>query len=54
MSKKVEIERSLIVSISKNYYKLPRKAKKLEQKRVVKEITDALNQYIRARNLKEK
>jgi hypothetical protein len=47
MSKKVEIERSLIVSISKDYYNLPRKQKKAEQKRVTKEITKALNHYIK-------
>tara|TARA_R100001244_G_C5140276_1_gene127726 strand:+ start:610 stop:774 length:165 start_codon:yes stop_codon:yes gene_type:complete len=54
MSKKIEIERSLIVSISKDYYNLPRKQKKAEQKRVAIEITNALNQYIRVYNLKEK
>ena len=43
---KVEIERSLIVSISKDYYNLPRKQKKAETKRILKEITEALNHYI--------
>ena len=47
MSKKVDIERDIVVSISKDYYNLPRKAKKKEMKRIVKEITEALNHYIK-------
>jgi len=54
MGRKVEIDKAIILMISSSYYDLPRKAKKREQKRVAIEITDALNQYIRAHNLKEK
>ena len=46
MSKKVEIDKDIILDISPSYYSLPRKQKKAEQKRVTKEITEALNHYI--------
>ena len=46
MSKKVEIDKSVILEISLDYYNLPRKAKKAEKKRIEREITEALNRYI--------
>jgi VIT1/CCC1 family predicted Fe2+/Mn2+ transporter len=46
MSKKVEIDKDIILDISPSYYSLPRKAKKAEMKRIIKEITEALNHYI--------
>ena len=44
---KVDIDPKLIMDISPNYYDLPRKAKKGEKKRVEREITRALNYYIK-------
>ena len=47
MGKKVEIDKGIVLYVSPNYYNLPRKAKKRELKRLGKEITEALNLYIR-------
>jgi hypothetical protein len=54
MSKKVEIDKDIILMISSSYYDLPRKTKKQEHKRIAKEITNALNEYIRVHSLKVK
>ena len=53
MSRKVEIDKDIILMISSSYYDLPRKTKKQEHKRIAKEITNALNEYIRVHNLKD-
>ena len=44
---KMYIETDLILDISPNYYDLPRKVKKAEKRRVEKEVTEALNHYIK-------
>ena len=44
---KVYIKTDLILDISPNYYDLPRKTKKAEKRRVEKEVTEALNYYIK-------
>lgn len=47
MSKKIEIDKDIVLYVSPNYFNLPRKAKKRELKRLGEEITEALNIYIR-------
>ena len=54
MSRKVEIDKDIILDISPSYYDLPRKTKKQEHKRITKGITNALNEYIRVHSLKVK
>ena len=44
---KVEIDKDIVLYVSPNYYNLPRKAKKTEKKRIKREITEALNLYIK-------
>ena len=41
------MEPDLILDISPSYYDLPRKTKKVEKRRVEKEVTEALNYYIK-------
>lgn len=44
---KVQIDTDIMLDISPHYHNLPRKAKKAEKKRIKREITEALNLYIK-------
>jgi len=46
MNSNVKVYRDIVLSISVNYYELPRKAKKKENKRIGTQITKALECYI--------